>query len=371
MERDFEYVREGFNFAMRILEDYFDRISLSISLDKDDFRSGINLLKNIDKDFSEKGLRGYMMENDLRIRMNGEIIERDAELLQIPRRELFSIWSAYLTSFFYPYAWFLQFTEHGREMKSRISESYSREIMENELKNEVRNLREWFTGVGLWAEEKVGQELLYPHHDFEDFWKRISAVKVDGDIYLDELKGFKFCKFLEKLGDLSPLEGYRKKMIVAEAMRYVDKTEEDFLIGLERLRKKLERREIRVEEIFGFPIKKSISFSPQLNEILGLYTEFNKEKTIKPWNIVKRKMEDICEKLDEFGEVELSEKGKELISFIQKEFEEVGGIESGKMYIDDLLKRPDSIPIYEKLREWLIDMDQFFERFSEKHFSRP
>ena len=372
MERNFEYVREGFNFARRILEEFFDRVSLSISLDKDDFETGINLLRKLDKNFSKEGIRGYMMEDDLRIRINEELIEREAELMQIPEREFFGIWSAYLTSFFYPYAWFLQSTSYGKKLRERISESYSRERMSNEFKSELKSVREWFTGVGLWAEWKIGQELYYPHHDFRSFWEKIRTLKEDGKIvgYLDELKGFKFCNFLEREAKASTLEEYKKKTVIAEAIRYVDKTEPDFLLGLEKLRKRIEKREMQIEEIFSpMPIKEFLFPTTQVEEMFKMYVEFNNERTIKPWNIVRRKMEEICNSLDEFGETELCEKGRGLISLIQKEFEEVGGIEAGRMYIDDLLKRPSSQPIYESLREWLIDMNHFFERFKGKRIS--
>ncbi len=361
MERNVEYcVRSGFDFAKRMLQDFFDKTSISISLDEEEFQEGASVLKKIEKDFSERNLRAYMREDDLKIRLNKKILEKEYESLSIPLKEFYYAWSAYITSYFYPYTFLLEFTNYGRNLREKLRNSYSRGKMEEDVKREVESIRRWFSGIGFWAETKVGENLPFANI----FSEKIRIVEEGMLEFLDESEGFKFCTMLERKAKESFVEEYKKKSVVAEAIKYVDKLEEDFSFGLEKLMIKIKKGEMDIEEIFS-PVKIFI-VEPQVEEIHKNYLELTKNIITRNWSIVKRDMEELCNNLEKMGEDELFEKGLNLISSIEREFGEVSGLESGKMYIEDLLKNQATQPIYSGLREWLLDVEKFCRKFGER-----
>lgn len=363
MERDVEfYVKSGFNFAKGMLEKLFDKTSISISINEEEFQEGANALKRIEKDFSEKNLRAYMREDDLKIRLNKKVLEKEYESFSLPLKEFYYTWSAYITSYFYPYSFFLEFTNYGKNLREKIRSSYLKGKMEEDVKREVESIRRWFSGIGFWAETKIEENL--PSASI--FSEIIRVVKEGEKVleYLEDSDGFKFCNILERKAKESFIEEYKKKAIVAEAIKYADKMEENFPFGLEKLMIKIKKGEMGVEEIFSPGIKLFI-VEPQVDEIYKNYLELTKNILTRNWSIFKRDMEKVCSNLEKMGEDELSERGLEIIFLIEKEFSEAMGLESGKMYIEDLLKNQESKPIYLGLREWLLDVESFCRKFGE------
>jgi len=356
------YIKEGFDFAKGILKDFFGKNSLSITSSVDDFENGLRILKRVEGDFSEKGLRAYLLESDLKIRINPKNIEEKGMTL----RESFGIWSAYITAFFYPYASFCENTIYGRSLREKILRSYERGGMEEELKREVKSIRRLFSEIGLWAEKKVGEEIFYPSHSFSYFWNEIRTVRDERGIleYLDESKGFNLCNIIERKAKNSFLEEYKKKEAIMEVIKYVDKLEENFLFGFEKVVRELERGEIGIEEIFE-PGRIFIP-TPQTKEAYKIYFELSRDIITKPWDYVKLRMNDLCEELDLLGEEALKERGKELINFIDEELGRMKGIEKGKFYIFDLSENPASKKVYELLREWLINVDACLKKLTSK-----
>ncbi|MFH7882632.1 MAG: hypothetical protein QW140_02860, partial [Candidatus Aenigmatarchaeota archaeon] len=264
---------------------------------------------------------------------------------------------------FFPIGFFLESTNYGKSLREKLNRAYLTGKIEEEDMREVENIRRWFSGIGFWAEIKVGENL-----DFANiFYEKIRVVKEGERIleYLDESNGFKLCSILERKARESFLEDYKKKTIITEAIKYIDKLEENFPFGLEKLMIKIKKGEMGIEEIFSSTIKFFI-VEPQVEDIYKSYLELTKDILTRNWSIVKREMGDLCDNLEKVGEDELSEKGLEIISLIEKEFGEEKGLESGKMYIDDLLKNPSTQPIYSCLREFLLDIESFCKKFEER-----
>lgn len=357
MENDVEYyVRSGFEFAKEFLKDFFGKTSVSISIDENDFLNRLNEVKRLSKNFLENRVRAYMREDDLKIRINKMVLEKEFKNYSIPIKDFYYNWSAYITSYFYPYTFFLEYTNSGKELRERLSKIYSTGIIEEESLRKVENLRRLFSGMGFWAELKISEHLPYRNIFLEKI-----RVKDDERIgELDESNGFKFCNMLEKKARESFLDNFKRRAIIAEAIKYIDKEGEDFSFGLEKLMIKIDKGKMNIEEIFSGV--KLFVVEPQVKEVKDSLFELTKDILTRNWSIVKRKMENLCEKLEEIGEVDLYENGLEIISAIDKEFGEEKGFEKGKMYIEDLLNNPARRPIYFGLREWLMEVEEFCEK---------